>query len=76
MKAIDGMVFGPNPREGFFKDGRFYHPELAFSVEMPRGFKGVNTKEAVHGSSPEGDAAHGADAWGPDDSRPGNPVSS
>lgn len=57
MKAIDGMVFGPNPREGFFKDGRFYHPELAFSVDMPRGFSGVNTKEAVLAGSPEGDAA-------------------
>ncbi|MFT3926116.1 MAG: M48 family metalloprotease [Myxococcales bacterium] len=57
MKAIDGMVYGPNPREGFFRDGRFYHPGLAFSVDMPSGFKAENTKQAVIAASPEGDAA-------------------
>jgi len=57
MSAIDGVVFGENPRQGFFKDARFYHPELAFSVDMPPGFRGINTREAVVAGSPEGDAA-------------------
>jgi predicted Zn-dependent protease len=57
MGAIDGIVFGENPRMGFFKDSRFYHPELAFSVDIPGGFEAVNTRQAVVASSPEGDAA-------------------
>ncbi len=57
MQAIDGMVFGPNPQEGFFKGQTFHHPGLAFSVDIPQGFEGINTKEAMVAASPEGDAA-------------------
>jgi predicted Zn-dependent protease len=57
MQVINGIVYGDNPREGFFKDGRFYHPELAFSVAFPKGFQGSNTKQAVSAGSPNGDAA-------------------
>jgi predicted Zn-dependent protease len=56
MQAIDGMVFGDNPREGFFKDGHFYHPELAFSLTLPPGFQGINTKRAVGASNADGNA--------------------
>jgi predicted Zn-dependent protease len=57
MQAVDGIVFGEDPREGFFKDGTFYHPELAFRITIPAGFEGINTKQAMGASSPEGDAA-------------------
>jgi predicted Zn-dependent protease len=50
------MTFGENPREGFFRDGAFYHPELRFRLQMPRGFETRNTKQAVLAASPEGDA--------------------
>ena len=56
LKRLDGMTFGENPREGFFREGAFYHPDLRFRVVMPRGFKGQNTKQAVWAVSPDGDA--------------------
>jgi predicted Zn-dependent protease len=56
LKRLDGMMFGENPREGFFQNGAFYHPDLRFRYELPRGFKGQNTKQAVWAVSPNGDA--------------------
>ena len=57
LRAVDGMTYGEDPREGFFKDGTFYHPELAFSIRMPSGFRGINTKQAVAATNEQGDAA-------------------
>jgi predicted Zn-dependent protease len=57
MQAVDGMTYGENPREGFFKDGTFYHPDLAFSIKLPSGFEGINTKQAMGASNEQGDAA-------------------
>jgi len=47
LQKIDGVIYGPDPRQGFFRNGVFFHPELGFSIESPRGWKGVNQKEAV-----------------------------
>jgi predicted Zn-dependent protease len=57
LRRIDGIAFGPDPREGFFRDGVFYHPGLRFQIAFPRGWNGVNTKQAVGATSPERDAA-------------------
>jgi len=57
MRQVDGITFGPNPREGFFRDQTFYHPELAFSIRFPEGWTTENRKDAVIGASPQQDAA-------------------
>ena len=31
LQQLDGMVFGDNPREGFFQENAFYHPASASS---------------------------------------------
>lgn len=56
LAAIDGMVFGDNPREGFFEGNGFYHPELAFQLRFPDGWKTQNTRQAVAALSPGQDA--------------------
>ena len=56
LRQIDGIVFGPDPREGFFKGSTFYHPDMAFQIEFPRGFQGQNQKQAVGAISPNQDA--------------------
>jgi predicted Zn-dependent protease len=56
LRKIDGLVYGPNPREGFFRDDRFHHPDLAFRMDFPPGWKGVNQKTAVGAISPQEDA--------------------
>lgn len=57
VRQLDGMVFGPNPREGYFDaDNVFYHPELEFRMAFPRGWQTLNQKQAVQALSPEQDA--------------------
>jgi predicted Zn-dependent protease len=57
LGRIDGMIFGPDPREGFFDNSVFHHPELRFRFEVPSGWRTANTKQAVQALSPEQDAA-------------------
>ena len=56
LQVIDGMVFGSDPREGFFKDGKFFHPEMKFQFQFPQGWKTQNAKSAVAAMSPDKDA--------------------
>ena len=54
---LDGMVFGPNPREGFFEEsGAFLHPDMKFRLDFPEGWKTINQKTVVAGFSPGEDA--------------------
>ncbi|MGH7528944.1 MAG: M48 family metalloprotease [Gemmatimonadales bacterium] len=55
-RRLDGMVFGMNPREGFFRGTEFLHPELRFRVSLPPGWSTFNSKQAVAAISPERDA--------------------
>jgi predicted Zn-dependent protease len=57
LRHVDGTIFGNNPREGFFRENVFHHPELAFRFTFPRGWATANTKQAVQAVSPEQDAA-------------------
>ena len=59
LQQLDGMVFGPNPREGLFRDSVFYHPELRFRIDFPRGWKAQNEKQSVTAVSPAQDAVVG-----------------
>ena len=56
LGQIDGMVFGEDPREGFFVQNAFYHPELRFSLIYPRDWKAENQRQAVGAVSPNQDA--------------------
>jgi predicted Zn-dependent protease len=56
LRRVDGMVFGENPREGFFEGAAFFHPELRFQIQFPRGWRGQNQKQAVGAVSPQDDA--------------------
>jgi predicted Zn-dependent protease len=56
QRRLDGMMFGMNPREGFFKGTEFYHPELKFRMAFPNGWQTANTKQTVGAQSPQQDA--------------------
>lgn len=56
LKVIDGIVFGENPRQGFFEGTRFNHPDLRFRLDFPSGWQTQNTAEAVIAGSPGNDA--------------------
>ena len=55
LRRLDGMTFGPNPREGFFRGQLFLHPDLRFQIRFPDGWKTSNQKRAVLAQSPEQD---------------------
>ena len=56
LQHTDGLVYGPNPREGYFKDGHFYHPDLKFQFQIPANWLTQNTKQAVMAASQQQDA--------------------
>ncbi len=56
LRLIDGMVFGQNPRQGFFRDNHFYQPDLEFEFVFPSGWQTVNQKEVVAAVSSNQDA--------------------
>jgi predicted Zn-dependent protease len=56
LKHIDGMIFGENPREGYFKGTAFYQPEMKFRFDFPNGWQTQNGKSAVVAMSPNQDA--------------------
>jgi predicted Zn-dependent protease len=57
LEQLDGLVFGQNPRQGFFRDGVFYHPDLRFRFDIPAEWQAQNLPDAVLGISPNRDAA-------------------
>jgi predicted Zn-dependent protease len=57
LAHIDGLIFGDNPRQGYFEHNRFMHPDLAFQMTFPDGWKTQNLPQAVVGVSPRQDAA-------------------
>ena len=47
LRSLDGMTFGEDPREGFFEEETFFHPEMAFALDFPQGWTTVNQKSQV-----------------------------
>jgi predicted Zn-dependent protease len=47
LSHLQGVVVGENPREGFVQNGVFYHPDMKFKFDIPRGWKVKNDKSAV-----------------------------
>jgi len=56
LGRIDGLVYGIDPREGFFEGNTFYQPQMAFRFDFPDGWQTLNQKQGVLGASPEEDA--------------------
>jgi predicted Zn-dependent protease len=56
LARLDGLLVGPDPREGVFLEERFLHPELGFQLRFPEGWKTVNTERFVAAQPETGDA--------------------
>src|SRR5262245_784488 len=53
VRAIDDLVFGNDPREGFSEGREFYHPMLEFQIAFPDGWQVENTRSAVIALDPQ-----------------------
>ena len=49
LSAIDNIVYGEDPSEGFVRGRRFLHPKLGFTFQAPEQFTLDNTAQAVIG---------------------------
>src|SRR5690606_2946715 len=45
--ALEGMVVGENPRQGFTRNGVFFHPDLRFQFPVPSGYQVINQPQQV-----------------------------
>lgn len=57
LAAIDGIVLGEDPRQGYVENNIFYHPELQFAFDIPRGWQVDNSPQAVVMRQPNNQAA-------------------
>jgi predicted Zn-dependent protease len=56
LQKIDGLVYGENPRNGFFRGNTFLHPDLEFQIDFPAEWKRQNMARQVVAVSPDEDA--------------------
>ena len=56
LPRINHLVYGEDPRQGYFRGTQFLHPELRFQLTFPDGWKTQNMPDAVVAVSPNQDA--------------------
>lgn len=56
LQRLDGMVYGEDPRQGFFQQAAFLHPTLRFRFDFPAGWRTQNSAQQVAGMSTAQDA--------------------
>jgi len=56
LQKLDGLVLGADARQGVFEQTTFLHPELAFHIQFPDGWKTSNGKTVVGAVAPTQDA--------------------
>lgn len=56
LQQVEGLVFGEDPRDGYFAGATFNHPNLKFRFVFPDGWKTQNQPTAVVGVSAAQDA--------------------
>ncbi len=54
LAAIDGVLYGDDPREGFVRGRTFLHPRLGITFSVPDGYGLQNAPNAVVGFAPDG----------------------
>ncbi len=51
IRQLDNMVYGEDPRQGYFIATRFLHPTLGFELTFPGGWRTQNTALSVQARS-------------------------
>lgn len=47
LDKINGMIYGDSARQGFVRDGAFWHPDMGFVFSVPPGFRVDNQPQQV-----------------------------
>lgn len=59
LRRLDGLVYGEDPRQGYFIAQRFIQPTLTFEITFPAGWATQNSPQAVQAGAPSRDAVMG-----------------
>jgi predicted Zn-dependent protease len=54
LALTNNIVYGPDPRNGFFEGDTFKHPQMKFQLQIPAGWKKQNLAQAVVAQSADG----------------------
>ncbi|MCB0507544.1 MAG: M48 family metalloprotease [Bacteroidetes bacterium] len=59
LRLIDGIVYGPDPRQGYLDKSNyvFYHPQMKFEYPIPKNWQFQNSPQAVQAANEDGTAA-------------------
>ncbi len=52
LRHLEGVVFGRDPREGYFEGDRYYQPTLGFQIDFPPAWKQQDSRAAVAAVEP------------------------
>lgn len=63
LNALDGLLYGDDPRQGVIEGNRFRHPDLRLTFTAPTGFGMENGADAVSVTGSGGQAQFGAAAY-------------
>ncbi len=53
LARLDGLLYGINPRQGFFRGATLLHPEWAIRMQFPEDWKNHAHREGVQGTAPD-----------------------
>jgi predicted Zn-dependent protease len=56
LKQIDGLLYGDSAKSGVRHGSSFYHGDMNFALDFPKGWRLENSPRAVTAQSPERDA--------------------
>jgi predicted Zn-dependent protease len=59
VRRTEGLLVGPDPAQGIFRDTLFLHPDLDFAVRFPKGWQTQNSPQAVLAKPAQGNALIG-----------------
>jgi predicted Zn-dependent protease len=53
LARIDGILYGRDPRDGYFEGDRYYHPRSAMQLQLPAGWQHQDSRQALMSVAPE-----------------------
>lgn len=53
LEHLDGIVYGEDPRQGYFEGDHYYHPELSFEMTFPSGWLHQNGRAQIVAAEPQ-----------------------
>lgn len=57
IRQQDGIVYGVDPRQGYFEGTQYYHPSLGFQMTFPAGWKTQDSRQSIVAQSPDQSSA-------------------